>query len=394
MRVRLLRDGGCAILDGDDLLEFDPLVYEVVYCAVPIDPQSLHEWLDGALLPDSEDRAALARMIERGGGIAAAMEELQSQLKALPPPALVAAAQAEETGPGGDPAADAATAAPAEPPSPAPPESAPAPRKSARPPAATAGSGKPDKPRARSVLVVVPGDWTARRIQEQLADSAFAVRTRVTRVDDALDAYRKSRTDLVLLDLAASGGQEVTLAGGSQSVRRFLAADSNARVVATYSIETKPLLLAALRAGASAHLAQPFERADLIHALEKALTSRSWAPAPSSSIVRKNLACAWKADRLLRGGEWEGFVAHSLDLKGVDGSVDESLKPGAAGRLRLRLARQQDPVEIAAEVSTCQRDAARRCWLVRFRLVQPSLDVVDRLSGFLATLRPKRAPGV
>lgn len=441
MKVRLLRDGGCAILDGEDLIELNPLVYEVLYCAIPIDPQSLHDWLTGSLLTDPEDRAMLGRIVGRLGGVSPAMEGLQAQLKALPPPGLAASGEADaEPPPEESPEPPAPTAppvrTPARPTEPAAPllprisahptePAAPrpgarptpaampapdAPRTPARPaPTATPKSDAPKKParspaaqdpgtpagdeKILSVLAVIPSDWTAHQVVDQLRDSRFRLQARLVRVEDALEAYRRSRADLVILDLGATGAQDVTLAGGSEPVRRFLELDPNARIVVTYSIETKSLLLPALRAGASGQIAQPFDSGQLRFVLVKALTSRSWAPAPSSSTVRTNLACAWKASGLLRDGEWEEFVAHVLDLRGVEGSVDGRLKPGAAGRLRLRLTRLQDALEVPAQVESWSWDAPRRCGLVRFKFVKIPLDAVDRLSSFLAALRPKRAPG-
>ncbi len=352
MKIERRPDGSYRIADGTDALELDCLAYEDLYCSVPLENVDFEMFVRDMVLADEQDRAALQRMTERAGGTEPAMGALQAALRALPPPS---AADSGEAG--------LETVAPA---------AAPVPGK------------------VCSILLVEADDWDVKAFQERIAGSRFRIAERVSSVSDGLAYYKKSRTNLVVLDLTAQGADVETIGGGLDPVRRFLDIQKDCALVVTCSYETRRLVLAAVRAGANGHLVKPFERADLLALLNKALTSRSHAPAPRGQVVKKTLACAWKPEGGLLAA-WKDFPGRSIDMKGLDAMLPEKFKEGSKLRIKIELPGAKKPLETAAEVASCRWDSAMKSAAVRFKFLGLTLDGVQSLAHFLNTnTKPQR----
>ncbi len=268
---------------------------------------------------------------------------------------------------------------------------APAARTSARPtarfpaPAVLVPGSPPDK----SVMSVTDDSRTTHAIEEALRGSRFGVGSSIPDIEKALKAYETQRTTLVLLDLHVPGALEQTLGGGLNPIRQFLQLDGNCRIVVTYTEEIKPLLAGAIRAGASGHVQVPFRGSDLLEALNKALTARTVTAAPAALGVRRALACAWKPVDAGLLTAAKSFIAHELDLVGLEGRLDDKIREGASVRLTVELPGAKKPLQIAGIVSTSKYDHALRKSTVRFKFTERTQETLDRLRGFLAEAQAK-----
>ncbi len=433
MRIEPLPGGGYRITDGTDALALSVTAYEDVFCALPIDNGTLFLLLTDSL-QEAADRAALGRILDRAGGLEPGLTRLQASIRTVPPSAAPVEAAAEAPviekeaeplpaptppvpapraptpagkrpaapGPAAPrpPAAKAASPA-AKPAPPAPKEEEPA-EPSARPvaapkprpPAVAPGRMAPPEPsRAappdKTVLCVTADKRLARSVEEQAKGSRFGIAAQVADIDQAIRRYGEQRTDLVLLDLQVPGALDQTLGGGLNPIRQFLHVDGNCRIVVTYTEEIKPLLAGAIRAGANGHVRQPIDRGALIEALTKALTARTVSAAPPALGVRRNLACAWKpADAGLLTAA-RSFIAQSIDLKGLDGRIEDRLKEGTLVKLTIEVPGARQPLVLPAHVVSCKHDPALRQCSVRFRFGEPTREMQERLRSFLEGLQPK-----
>jgi response regulator NasT len=120
----------------------------------------------------------------------------------------------------------------------------------------------PDAP----VRVVVAEDEAIIRLdlKELLLEEGYAVVGETGRGDEALELVRRLRPDLVVLDIKMPGLDGITVA-------REIASERLAAVLMVTAFSQRELVEQARDAGALAYLVKPFQKADLIPAIEIAL---------------------------------------------------------------------------------------------------------------------------
>lgn len=394
MRIERVPGGGYRLTDGQDTFGLSASEYEDVYCALPIDNGTLYLLLTDSL-PEASDRVALKRMMVRAGGMEPGMTRLQEAITALAPSAAAPPIEEESAAPPVLLPPAPPVAAPEEPEEPEapppPPKRAGSPFRHAPPAVAAARRSTPVESVTpdRSVLCVTADTRTATAVEAALRGSRFAVAAKVKDIEQALKQYVAQRADTVLLDLQVPGALEQTLGGGLNPIRQFLQADPNCRIVVTYTEEIKPLLAGAIRAGASAHVQLPYASGAVAEALSKALIARTVSAAPAALGIKRVLACSWKpADAGLLTAA-RSFIAQAVDLKGLEGRLDDKLREGEAVKLNLEIPGAKKPLTLAAMVASSKYDGALRKTTVRFRFTERSEEAVKRLRAFLEEAQPK-----
>ncbi|MBC8195339.1 MAG: response regulator [Acidimicrobiia bacterium] len=102
-------------------------------------------------------------------------------------------------------------------------------------------------------------------LRETLIEEGYAVVGDTARGDDALDLVAEHNPDVVILDIKMPG------LDGIETARR-IAASHDAAVVILTAFSQRDLIERAIEAGALAYLVKPFQKSDLIPAVEIART--------------------------------------------------------------------------------------------------------------------------
>lgn len=114
--------------------------------------------------------------------------------------------------------------------------------------------------------VVVAEDEAIIRLDliETLTDAGYEVVAGTGRGDEAVELSRLHRPDIVILDIKMPGLDGIEAA-------RAISADPGAAIVVLTAFSQRDLIEGAVEAGAFAYLVKPFERSDLVPAIEVAL---------------------------------------------------------------------------------------------------------------------------
>lgn len=138
--------------------------------------------------------------------------------------------------------------------------------------------GEPGRPFSGSRIMVVDDDSAlAEMLQIVLQSSGFET-TWVARGDEALDAFRRARPDLVLLDLMLPGRDGV-------DVCRDLRAESDVPIVMLTAKSDTHDVVAGLEAGADDYVAKPFKTQELLARVRTRLR-RAAPPGDDPSALR------------------------------------------------------------------------------------------------------------
>jgi two-component system chemotaxis response regulator CheY len=117
------------------------------------------------------------------------------------------------------------------------------------------------------VLIVDDSACMRERMVAILEADGFEV---VAEIDDghaAVDAFQQHEPDLVTMDLLLPS------CSGRDAIRRILALDPDARVLAVSARGQEPLVMEALQAGARDYVVKPFRRDLLVHVIKRILPS-------------------------------------------------------------------------------------------------------------------------
>lgn len=85
MNLEKTPDGQFRIFDGSDSLTLSKERYEDIFFSIPLANGTLFRLMNDTILETPEARGALKRMIDRAGGIDAALEKLQKDVQGLQP---------------------------------------------------------------------------------------------------------------------------------------------------------------------------------------------------------------------------------------------------------------------------------------------------------------------
>ncbi|MDQ7778935.1 MAG: hypothetical protein RDV41_04415 [Planctomycetota bacterium] len=112
IKVQHIDPDDFTISDGADTIVLSRVDYEDMFFAVPLDSPALYLLLNQTILQTAKSRDTLKRIIDRHGGIDAAMQALQVVVQALDPKAPVTPTKAAATAPSAPPLAAALPVAP------------------------------------------------------------------------------------------------------------------------------------------------------------------------------------------------------------------------------------------------------------------------------------------
>ncbi len=115
----------------------------------------------------------------------------------------------------------------------------------------------------KTVLTVDDSRVTLKILKKLLADTAFEVVGEAKRGQEALDLYKETSPDAVILDIVMPDMD------GVQILEKLRGIDPGARVVMVSSLGTKEKVMECLEKGAKSFLMKPYEKEDLLKVLKK-----------------------------------------------------------------------------------------------------------------------------
>jgi hypothetical protein len=85
MNLEKMPDGQFRIFDGGDSLTLSKERYEDIFFSIPLASGTLFRLMNDTILETPEARGALKRMIDRAGGLDAALGKFQESVKSVQP---------------------------------------------------------------------------------------------------------------------------------------------------------------------------------------------------------------------------------------------------------------------------------------------------------------------
>jgi two-component system chemotaxis response regulator CheY len=113
------------------------------------------------------------------------------------------------------------------------------------------------------VLTVDDSRVTLKILRKLLADTEFDIVGEAGQGQEALEQYRQTSPDLVILDIVMPDMDGVQILDGIREI------DPGARVVMVSSLGTKEKVMECLEKGAKSFLMKPYEKEDLLQVLRK-----------------------------------------------------------------------------------------------------------------------------
>jgi two-component system chemotaxis response regulator CheY len=122
--------------------------------------------------------------------------------------------------------------------------------------------------RNAKILVVDDALFMRTILKDILSSNGF---TNIAEAGDgaaAIDSYKKSRPDLVTMDINMPGTD------GIQALKSIMAHDPTAKVIMVTSVEQKQIVQDAIKMGAKDYVVKPFDRAMVAAVLGKVMRGR------------------------------------------------------------------------------------------------------------------------
>ena len=138
---------------------------------------------------------------------------------------------------------------------------------------------------ADKTRVVIAEDEAIIRLdlKELLEEEGYEVVGETGRGDEAIELVRQTKPDIAILDIKMPGMDGLSAA-------RHISSERLAAVLVLTAFSQRDLIDQAREAGALAYLVKPFQKSDLIPAIEMAATSRSGSR-PASSPTGPRASC-------------------------------------------------------------------------------------------------------
>ncbi|MFN8036544.1 MAG: response regulator [Acidimicrobiia bacterium] len=164
----------------------------------------------------------------------------------------------------------------------------------------------PSADAADPTRVVIAEDEAIIRLdlKELLEEEGYEVVGETGRGDEAVDLVREHKPDLAILDIKMPGMDGLTAA-------RHISADRLAAVVVLTAFSQRDLVEQATESGAFAYLVKPFQKSDLIPAIEVALGRHAELLALEKDVG--DLAERLEARKLIDRAKGRLMDAHGLD---------------------------------------------------------------------------------
>lgn len=118
---------------------------------------------------------------------------------------------------------------------------------------------------SKKVLIVDDAAVVRRSIRELVEDNGFEVIGEAENGAVGISQYKKLKPDIVTMDIMMEG------VDGIKAVKGIMKYDSKAKIVMVTAAAQENMVRQAVKSGAKSFIAKPFNRTDLINALEKVL---------------------------------------------------------------------------------------------------------------------------
>jgi two-component system chemotaxis response regulator CheY len=121
----------------------------------------------------------------------------------------------------------------------------------------------------KTALVVDDIPFARKLIKDILIEAKYSVVAEASNGAEAITEYLKHKPDFVTMDLV------MPLRGGIEATRNILDKDKNAKVIIITSMVQEQMMMEAINAGARDYILKPFQKQDILNAVEKILKEES-----------------------------------------------------------------------------------------------------------------------
>lgn len=123
----------------------------------------------------------------------------------------------------------------------------------------------------KKALVVDDIAYARKAIKEILQQNKYTVVGEASNGNEAINMYLQLKPDFVIMDIVMPSKS------GIEAARKILENDKDARIVLISSIVNEQVMMDSINSGARDFIVKPFDAADLIMAIEKALQGKEAA---------------------------------------------------------------------------------------------------------------------
>lgn len=189
-----------------------------------------------------------------------------------------------------------------------------------------------------TILLLEPNKTNRDALKEILKGTKYMIVQEVSYGEEALELFDKLHPEVVMLCLLAPGNKSGTGLGGINLVTQFADTDPDARIVVTYTLESKYLVMAALKAGARAHLKKPFTKEGVLHALGTAFTARHGTEAVKkrqSLRLKKPMVVHYKKSNEGFFAKMRSVISDDISVTGISFKTNEAIPERAILKLKM-----------------------------------------------------------
>ncbi len=234
---------------------------------------------------------------------------------------------------------------------------------------------------AANVILVEPDDDQRQEFLAAVKGSSFQVSQAVATNAEAVAAYDRSHTHLVVLRLVS--GKE----GANETLDQLRKKDPNVKVVASYNVRSTHLLMAAYSHGAVSAVKQPFGLHRVVEKLTFAFASERH-PKLRGPIVRLEhpVEVRYKADTLLARSRI-GF-SERLGTTDMDLNTEKPLKDRARIKVDILMPPPVGTVKLIGIVEEVQQTKIDN-WCSYLQITNTSSEIRKGIEAFLVKAAQK-----
>lgn len=175
-----------------------------------------------------------------------------------------------------------------------------------------------------------------------LKASPYAMAAEVTGPEGAMSLYSKTRPDVVITRLVFPPAERKPRMGGIKLMKILRVIDANVKVIVSFDINTKYLVMSAMRSGAAARIGRPYKYKAVLRAIGDVISPES----PGATLVhlQKPLQVKYRPARWWVGRSQRPAASSDIALKKILLNTEEELPEGTELKLEIALPRLKKPL--------------------------------------------------
>lgn len=231
------------------------------------------------------------------------------------------------------------------------------------------------------VMIVETDPEMRNELARILRASPHGIAAEVTGPEGAVGTFTKIRPDVVITRLVFPPSEEKPRMGGMELIKLLKTIDENVRVIVSYDVSTRYLVMNAMRAGAAGRIRLPYRYESVMRAIGNVISPES----AGAGLVRleRPLTVTYRPARRWIGRSQRIASSSGISFTQILLHTEEKLREGTDLDLEIVLPRLEEPLRGQAKVGRVTAVVAGRSYEVECSLAGLSDGDRRKLDVFL-----------